>query len=149
MFSMVRKNGADFHNEDGWTFLETLIVIAVILILTATVGFMAVSNLSKARKAAAASQIDSFTLAVEAFFIDCGRYPTEDEGLAALRKKPETAPESWNGPYLFKNPPKDPWGNAYEYFVPGADGSPYGIRCLGADGSEGGENENADITSWE
>jgi general secretion pathway protein G len=140
-----RKTG-----EDGWTFMETLIVIAVIMVLTASVGFMAVGSLEKARSAAARTQIDSFCVALEAYYIDCGSYPTEEQGLAALRKKPVVEPVSanWNGPYLYKDPPKDPWGNAYEYSQPGADGNPYGIRSFGADGKEGGSNADADISSW-
>ncbi len=138
-------------NEDGWTFMETLIVIAIILILTATVGFIAINNLEKARTAAAKTQIESLSTALEAYYIDCGNYPTEEQGLSALRKKPETSPVSdfWDGPYLYKDAPKDPWGYEYEYTTPSPDGSPYGIRSFGADGKEGGEGKNSDIKSWE
>jgi general secretion pathway protein G len=143
-FSLLKEN-------DGWTFIETLIVIAIILILTATVGFVAAGNLNKARKASAQSQIDSFCIALEAYYIDCGIYPTEEQGLEALHNKPETEPvsENWNGPYLYKNPPKDPWGNEYEYKNTGTEGNKYGIRSFGADGQEGGEGDDADISSWE
>lgn len=139
------------NNEDGWTFMETLIVIAIILILTATVGFMAVGSLEKARTAAAKTQIESLCTALEAYYIDCGNYPDTDQGLLALRKKPESGSVSdgWSGPYLYKNVPKDPWGNDYEYMVPSPDGNPYGIRSFGADGTEGGDGKNADIASWE
>lgn len=131
--------------------METLIVLAVILILTATVGFVAVGNLDKARIAAARTQIESLATALEAYCIDCGNYPTEEQGLGALRKKPETTPSSscWGGPYLYKDAPKDPWGYDYEYTSPAPDGSPYGVRSFGADGTEGGEGKDADIKSWE
>ena len=122
--------------NEGWSFMETLIVIAVVLILTAAVGFMAVGSLEKARIANVRAQLDSFSVALEAYYIDCGRYPTVEQGLKA-------------GPYLYKEPPKDPWGNEYEYMLPGPEGSPYGLRSFGADGVEGGENANADITSWQ
>lgn len=137
-------------NEDGWSFMETLIVIAIILILTTTVGFMAVKSLEKSRVAAARTQIESFATAIEAYYIDCGSFPTAEQGLSALRKKPETEPSSnnWGGPYLYKDIPNDPWGNEYEYTSPAPDGSPYGIRSFGADGIEGGEDKNADIKSW-
>ncbi|HAH60848.1 MAG TPA: type II secretion system protein GspG [Treponema sp.] len=137
-------------NEDGWSFMETLIVIAVVLVLTAAVGFMAIGSLQKARRASAQSQIDSFCVALEAYFIDCGQYPTVEQGLSALRKKPSVEPvsDNWGGPYLYKEPPKDPWGSEYEYTVPGPDGNSYGIRSFGADGKEGGTDENTDITSW-
>lgn len=139
------------ENEDGWTFMETLIVIAVVLVLTASVGFMAIKSLENARVAGAKTQIDSFCVALEAYYIDCGNYPTEEQGLLALRKKPETEPASdlWNGPYLYKEPPKDPWGNEYVYTTNNGTDGMYGVRCLGADGKEGGEGKNADITSWD
>ncbi len=139
------------EREAGWTLMETLIVIAVILVLTASVGFMAVGSLEKARVASAKSQIDSFCIALEAYYIDCGTYPTKEQGLSALRKKPSVEPvsQNWSGPYLYKEAPKDPWGNEYEYSRPGQDGNPYGVRSFGADGREGGEGVNADICSWE
>lgn len=137
--------------EGGWTFMETLIVIAIILVLTTTVGFMATGSLEKARSAAARTQIESLCTALEAYYIDTGSYPSSEQGLGALRKKPESGSSSdgWAGPYLYKNVPKDPWGNDYEYLVPAPDGMPYGIRCFGADGAEGGEGKDLDITSWE
>ena len=137
--------------NEGWSFMETLIVIAVVLILTAAVGFMAVGSLEKARIANVKTQIDTFSVALEAYYIDCGRYPTVEQGLKALRTKPVIEPvsDNWNGPYLYKDPPKDPWGNEYEYIIPGAEGNPYGVRSFGADGIEGGENADADICSWQ
>lgn len=151
MKNLRKKLAEIINNEDGWTFMETLIVIAIILILTATVGFIAVSSLEKSRVAAARTQIESFATALEAYYIDCGNYPTTEQGLSALRKKPESSPSSdrWGGPYLYKDAPKDPWGFEYEYTNPAPDGSPYGIRSFGADGIEGGEDRNADIKSWE
>lgn len=148
---MKKKLEEIFKDEDGWTFMETLIVIAIILVLTATVGFMAINSLEKSRIAATRTQIESFATAIEAYYIDCGNFPTTEQGLGALRKKPETAPssENWSGPYIYKDVPKDPWGYEYEYTSPAPDGSPYGIRSFGADGIEGGENKNADIKSWE
>lgn len=137
--------------NDGWSFMETLIVISIVMILTASVGFMAVGSLDKARVAAAKTQIDSFCVALEAFYIDCGSYPTAEQGLAALRKQREIEPvyENWNGPYIYKDVPKDPWGNDYEYIIPGPDGNSFGIRSFGQDGKEGGDGKNADITSWQ
>jgi general secretion pathway protein G len=138
------------YGNDGWSFMETLIVIAIVLVLSASVGFMGVTSLEKGRRAGAQSQIDSFAIALEAYYIDCGNYPTSEQGLSSLRTKPAIEPtsNSWNGPYLYKDIPNDPWGNEYEYTIPGADGNPYGIRSYGADRKEGGEGNNADITSW-
>ena len=151
MKNLRKRMTVILHNEEGWTFMETLIVIAIILILTATVGFMAINSLEKSRVAAAKTQIESFATAIEAYYIDCGNFPTTEQGFKALRKKPETAPSSdnWGGPYLYKDAPKDPWGYEYEYTSPAPDGSSYGIRSFGADGIEGGEDKNADIKSWE
>ncbi len=139
------------RNEDGWTFMETIIVIAIILILTTTAGYSSIKYIGKARVVTAKTQIDSFVIALESYFIDCGTYPTVEQGLDALVNKPGDVNISskWNGPYLYKSVPKDPWGNAYEYMNPGFNNMPYSIRCFGADGFEGGENENKDITSWE
>lgn len=146
-----REEKSRNQNEDGWTFMETLIVIAVVMVMTAGVGFMATSSLERARVASARSQIDSFAVALEAYYIDCGCYPTSEQGLQALRKKPDIEPVSdgWSGPYIHKDAPKDPWGNDYEYITPGNDNDPYAIRSFGADGKLGGEGKNADITSWE
>ena len=148
MMKKLRKKIA--ANQEGWSFMETLIVIAVVMVLTASVGFMAVGSLEKARIASAKSQIDSFCVALESYYIDCGHYPTAEQGLNALRSKPVTEPvsENWAGPYLYKEPPKDPWGHEYEYIAGETGGNPYGIRSFGSDGKEGGEDSAADITSW-
>jgi len=136
--------------DEGWTFMETLIVIAIVLILTSIVGFTAIQYLDRARCAAARSQIDSFILALEAYYIDCGKYPSSEQGLEALWKKPSIEPVSpnWTGPYIYRKTPNDPWGNPYEYTIPGAEDLPFSIRSFGSDGREGGEGKNADITSW-
>lgn len=147
----MKKMKKDKKLDEGWTFIETLIVIAIVLILTASVGFTSIRYIDKARIVTARTQIDAFSTALESYYIDCGRYPTQEQGLEALWAKPAVEPVSsyWNGPYLYKNIPNDPWGNAYEYIVPGYDGLPYGIRSFGADGIEGGEGNDADISSWE
>jgi general secretion pathway protein G len=135
--------------EGGWTFIETLIVIGIILILTSSVGFTAVKYLDRAKAVTARSQIETFALGMDAYFFDCGNYPSNVLGLGALWEKPDSAPASWNGPYITKPVPRDPWGNEYEYFAPGYNGMPYGIRSFGGDGSEGGAGNDADICSWE
>ena len=139
------------HGDEGWTFMETLIVIAIVLVLTTIVGFTGIQYLDRARTAAAKSQIDSFSLALESYYIDNGQYPTQEQGLEALWQKPSIEPVSisWSGPYLYKKTPNDPWGNPYEYSIPGNEGQPFSIRSLGADRKEGGDGKNADINSWE
>ncbi|MGC9023154.1 MAG: type II secretion system major pseudopilin GspG, partial [Dissulfurimicrobium sp.] len=85
--------------------------------------------------------------ALDAFRLDNGRYPTTEEGLKALREKPPGL-DTWNGPYLPKPIPKDPWGHDYVYRCPGEHGD-YDIISYGRDGQPGGEGEDADITSWQ
>jgi general secretion pathway protein G len=138
------------HSEAGWTFMETLIVIAIVLILTSSVGFMAIQYLDKARIATARSQIDSFCVALESYYIDNGRYPSEEQGLKSLWAKPSIEPisDKWKGPYMYKEVPKDPWGNEYIYTIPGSNGLPFELASLGADAKQGGEGNDADISSW-
>jgi len=149
---MTRRRKTDRDDpEGGWTFIETIVVIGIILILTSSVGFMAFRYLEKAKTVSARSQIETFALALDAYYLDCGRYPSAEQGLSALWEKPvlEPAPAAWNGPYLNKKIPADPWGGSYEYTAPGQNGLPFGIRSLGADGREGGEGNDADVASWE
>jgi general secretion pathway protein G len=126
-------------------------VIAIILILMGAVAFVAVRQVSKARAVSAKSEIETLALSLEAYMLDCRRYPTEEQGLNALRTKPTTdpVPDGWAGPYVNKKVGTDPWGNPYEYKVPGRNGDPFSIRSFGADGKEGGEGDDKDIVSWE
>ncbi len=137
--------------EEGWTFVETLIVIAIVLILTSTVGFMAFRYLDRARIVTARSQIESFSLALNSYFFDNKKFPDQEQGLSSLWEKPSSGavPTDWSGPYIEKPVPDDPWGNSYEYINPGPGGLPFGIRSFGADGFEGGEGDDADIVTWE
>ena len=82
--------------------------------------------------------------------MDNGFYPSSEQGLKALWEKPASSPEPlfWNGPYISKSLPKDPWGNEYTYVVPGENNLPFSIICYGKDGTEGGEGNDADIKSW-
>jgi general secretion pathway protein G len=140
-----------FGDEEGWTFIETIIVIAIIMILSSSVGFVAYRYVEKAKSVAARNQIETYALALDSYFVDCALYPTQEQGLGALWAKPTTEPiaESWNGPYVAKPIQKDPWGNAYEYSIPGKGGLPFGLRSLGADGKEGGYGQDCDVSSWE
>jgi general secretion pathway protein G len=137
--------------EGGWTFIETLIVVAIVLILSSSVGFIAYRYVDKAKTVAARSQIETYALALDSYFVDCARYPSQEQGLAALWEKPSTepVPSLWRGPYVNRPIQKDPWGSPYEYFAPGRSGLPYGLRSLGADGKEGGDGDDADVSSWE
>ena len=131
----------------GFTLMELLLVLVIIGLLAALVGPTLYQRIKPAKESAARAQIENFSTALDGFYIDVGRYPTPQEGLKALRTKPEGV-ERWNGPYLKKEVPADPWGTQYVYNSPGRNGG-YEIVSFGADGREGGENENADINSWE
>jgi general secretion pathway protein G len=131
----------------GFTLMELLLVLVIIGLLAALVGPTLYQRIKPAKEAAARAQIENFMTALDGYFVDTGRYPNTQEGLKALRAKPE-AVDKWNGPYLKKEVPQDPWGNAYVYRAPGRNGG-YEIQSYGADGREGGEAENADINSWE
>lgn len=148
---MILKNLKKYMTrfDEGWTFIETLICLAIILILTAAVGFAAIQQLDKAKTVTAKSQIETFCIALDSYYLDCGEYPTQEQGLQALWQKPSTGSSKWAGPYLQKKVPLDPWENEYQYIIPGENGLPFGIRSLGKDGMEGGDGNNADISSWE
>lgn len=138
------------RDEGGWTFLETLIAIAVIVTLSGTVGVAGLRLVSQSKHIAARSQIESYALALQTYAVDCGRLPTEGQGLSALRRRPtlEPVPEQWNGPYVTRELAPDPWGRPYEYQVPGPDGLAFAIVSYGADGRPGGAGEAADVTSY-
>lgn len=137
--------------DKGFTFIETLVTITIILILTSAVGFSVVRYLDQARLAACHNQIETFRLALQSYYLDCARYPSKEQGLSALWEKPVLSPipARWNGPYLDRRVPQDPWGGEYLYENPGENNLPFAIISYGADGQEGGEGNDADIVSWE
>lgn len=130
----------------GFTLLELLVVIVIIGLLAAYVGPKYFSQLGKSEVTIAKAQIESFEKSLDTFRLDVGRYPTTEEGLAALMAAPATAANKWNGPYLKKGVPLDPWGHPYQYRAPGSKGD-YELVSTGKDGQPGGAGENADISS--
>jgi general secretion pathway protein G len=142
---VAMKRGAA-RRSAGFTLLELLVVIVIIGLLAAYVGPKYFSQLGKSEVTAAKAQIDAFDKTLDTYRLDVGRYPTTEEGLAALMTAPPSAGIKWNGPYLKKAVPPDPWGNLYQYRAPGAKAE-YEILSLGKDGQPGGAGENADITS--
>ena len=129
----------------GFTLLELLVVIVIIGLLAAYVGPKYFAQLGKSEVTITKAQIDAFDKALDTYRLDVGRYPTTEEGLAALLVKPTTA-TNWNGPYLKKEVPLDPWGHAYLYRSPGSKGD-FEVTSYGKDGQPGGTDENADITN--
>ena len=132
--------------QAGFTLLELLVVIVIIGLLAAYVGPKYFSQLGKSEVTVAKAQIEAFEKSLDTFRLDVGRYPTTEEGLNALMTSPAGAAGKWNGPYLKKGVPPDPWGNPYQYRAPGSKGE-YEILSLGKDGQPGGTGEAADISS--
>jgi general secretion pathway protein G len=126
----------------GFTLIELLVVLAILTLLAGLVGPKVMGVLGGAKSKTAALQITDFETTLDIFKLDMGRYPTTEEGLEALVKKPGNA-AGWNGPYWKKGEiPNDPWGHPFRYTNSGAA---YEILSLGADGAPGGEGEDADI----
>lgn len=136
----------------GFTLIEMLVVIVVIAVLATLVAPNVFRHVESAKDATARSQIEMLGAALDAYRLDNGRYPTTQQGLDALWREPslDPRPRAWRGPYLRKDVPLDPWGRPYVYRSPGERTTlGYELLSLGADGQPGGENEDADITSWE
>ena len=132
--------------KHGFTLIEVLIVMVILGLLGALVAPRMFGKVGKSKQRAAKAQISLFETALDTYRLDTSKYPTTDQGLQALRTKPGGV-ERWDGPYLPKEVPLDPWGHAYEYRCPGEHGD-YDIISLGADGTGGGEGENEDVVNW-
>ncbi len=135
------------NSEAGITLIEMLVVVTIIALFAALVAPTMLKQGDKARVTQAHAQINSFMTALGAYKLDTGTFPTTDQGLQALRVRPENQPQ-WAGPYLPKDIPLDPWSRPYLYKFPGEHGDEPDIVCLGGDGALGGEGLNADIVSW-
>lgn len=135
---------------DGFTFAETIIVLIIILILVAGVAISAMKFVDKAKVTSAKSQIEVYKYALQSYYLDCGIYPSKEQGLKALFEKPilYPIPDNWDGPYIDREVQKDPWGNDFEYSDTTTNGLPFSIISYGADGKSGGEGKNEDICSW-
>jgi general secretion pathway protein G len=130
----------------GFTLLELLVVLVIIGLLAAYVGPRYFAQIGKSETQTARAQIAGFEKALEQYRIDVGSYPTSEQGLVALVKRPADA-KRWDGPYLSKDLPLDPWGKAYLYKLPGEHGE-FDLSSLGRDGRIGGEGPDADIGNW-
>ena len=133
----------------GFTLIEIIVVVVIIAVLATLVAPNVFQHVGSARETAARSQIVMLGAALDAHRLHVGRYPTTQEGLAALWLMPAGAPSTWRGPYLRKAVPLDPWGNAYVFLSPGeVNRETYDLLSLGSDGKRGGTAEATDITSW-
>lgn len=133
--------------RSGFTLIELIVVIMILGLLAGLVVPRLFRQASKAKTSTAKAQISAFQTALAAYKLDTGTFPTNELGLQALRVAPSGV-RNWDGPYLPKDIPGDPWGRPYIYRYPGQHGDEPDIISYGADGQEGGDGENEDILSW-
>lgn len=136
------------QSRSGFTLIELLVVLVILMVIGAISVGSFLKEPDKAKVKATRVSFTSLENAMERFKLDCGRYPTEDEGIEALMFAPEGLDVDWGGKYLKKaRHVRDAWDNDYAYIVPGSDSEPFEIISYGADGVEGGEKFNADLSS--
>jgi len=140
---MTRRN----RRQAGVTLIEMMVVVVIIALFAALVLPRMMGTAEKGKRAAARAQINAYMTALGAYKLDTGTYPTTEQGLQALRVKPEGV-NNWEGPYTDKEIGLDPWKNPYVYHYPGEHGDAPDIISYGADGQPGGDGDNADIVSW-
>lgn len=133
--------------DQGFTLIELLVVVVIIGLLAGLVAPRYFGQVGKSEVNVARAQIDALGKALDQYRLDVGSYPTTDQGLQALVTQPDGV-DRWQGPYLQKQVPYDPWGRPYLYKAPGEHGE-YDLASYGADGKPGGTGENVDIKSWE
>lgn len=131
----------------GFTLIEMLVVLVIVGLLASLVGPKLFSRVDTSKVQTAQAQVKMIKTALETMRLDTGRFPTPAEGLALLNTTPtdEKIRARWRGPYLDEAVPADPWGNPYQYTMPGANGQPFALFSLGADGKRGGEGVDADV----
>lgn len=144
--SLEKRGSSSCGRPRGFTLLELLVVMVIIGLLAGYVAPRFFAQVGKSEVKVAKAQMDALEKALDQYRLDVGRYPSSEQGLAALNDKP-AGEAKWAGPYLKKAVPPDPWGRAYVYKAPGEHGE-YDLLSYGKDGRPGGTGEDADITSW-
>ncbi len=131
----------------GFTLLELLVVMVIIGLLAGFVAPRYFAQVGRSQVKVARAQLDALDKALDQFRLDVGRYPTSEEGLQVLVSRPN-GEANWNGPYLKKGVPNDPWGRPYVYQTPSTHGVDFDLLSYGKDGRTGGTGEDADVTNW-
>jgi general secretion pathway protein G len=146
----MRYFNNSIRRSRGFTLIEVMVVIVIIAILAALIVPKVMSRPDEARVTAARQDIGAIVQALKLYKLDNMRYPTTEQGLQALVKKPAVAPipENWKGNGYLEKLPKDPWGTPYQYLQPGLHGE-IDVMSFGANREAGGEGNDADIGSWE
>lgn len=144
--SNTHKHSMSRQRQKGFSLIELLIVMVILGLLASLVGPKMFGKLGKAKRQTAKTQIEMIMAGLDSYRLDVGQYPTQQEGLEALFTNPGN--DKWSGPYLKKAVPNDPWDNPYHYQNPGEHGE-VDVYSYGLDNQPGGDDENADVTSWE
>lgn len=134
------------RRQRGFSLIELMVVIVILAAIASIVGPRLFKNVGKAKRGTARTQMAQIEAALDGFRLDVGRYPSSSEGLAALERDPGV--KGWDGPYLKKSVPADPWQNPYVYVAPGSRAE-FELSSYGLDGQPGGTGEAEDINSWE
>jgi general secretion pathway protein G len=142
----MERGIAGHRNELGFTLMELLVVMIIIGLLAGYVAPKYFAQIGKSEIKTARIQIDSLEKSLDQYRLDTGHYPSTEQGLGALYTRPADE-AAWDGPYLKKAAPADPWGQSYAYRYPGEHGE-YDLFSYGKDGQPGGDNEAADIANW-
>ncbi|MDX5298724.1 MAG: type II secretion system major pseudopilin GspG [Gammaproteobacteria bacterium] len=138
------------NNARGFTLIEIMVVLVILGLLVAVVAPNILGRSDQAKVTIARTQLKELSNALDLYKLDNNTYPSGEQGLEALVTKPGGYPEprNWNPDGYLKSLPTDPWGNAYQYFAPGAQ-KPYDLFSFGADGREGGEGDATDLSIWD
>ena len=144
-----RGRSRGYVRTRGFTLLEIMVVVIIIGLLASVVVLNILPNVDKAKVTKAKEDIRSLETALQMYYLDNSKYPTNDQGLTALVTQPtDPTIKNWKAGGYIDHISKDPWGNDYQFVFPGTHGKPYDLCSLGADGQPGGDGINADICNW-
>jgi general secretion pathway protein G len=149
LHEVSRRRPGRCARTGGFTLIEIMVVVIIIGLLASVVVLNILPNVDKAKVTKAKEDIQSLELGLKEFYLDNSKYPTNEQGLAALVTQPtDPTIKNWKVGGYVERVSKDPWGNEYQYVFPGTHGKAYDICSLGADGQPGGDGINADICNW-